>query len=68
MKVDRRRKGPTSKQYTDAVGKQATTEQVAERLDISFTKALHNLNVLASMGIVERVSRDIWKTETGAPT
>lgn len=48
-------------EYTNAVGRGATTAEVAEKLQVSEEDARHNLIVLRGLKILVEISPDNWR-------
>jgi len=54
-------KHKTSGEYSDAVGKGATTTEVAEKLQVSKEDARRNLSALRRLKILIEISPDKWR-------
>ena len=53
--------GPTSADYVEAIGRGASTEEIAKKLSVSVMKARRALRILRNMTIIVETGRDQWR-------
>lgn len=59
--TDKRHKQPSAADYERVVGTGATTEEVAERLSIPVSKALHGLRTMAALNLLQFEKPNVWR-------